>query len=88
MTQVIEFIKANYVDILAIWGCIITIASIIVKLTPNKTDDKVWDFVLKVLNALALNPNAKKEEEKAKLEAEINVRNDDTTRRNLADTLR
>lgn len=88
MTGIIEFIKANYVDILAIWGCIITIASIIVKLTPNKTDDKVWDFVLKVLNALALNPNAKKEEEKAKLEAEMNVRNDDTTRRNLADTLR
>lgn len=89
MDAIIEFIKANSVEMLAIWGCIITLASIIVKLTPSKKDDKVWGFILKILNALALNPNDKKEEEeKEKLEDELSVRDSDTTRRNLTDALR
>lgn len=87
MENVIEFIKANSVEMLAIWGCIITIASLIVKITPSKKDDAVWGAILKVLNALALNPNVKKEE-KDKLEDELSVRDSDTTRRNLTDALR
>ena len=90
MDAIIEFIKANSVEMLAIWGCIITLASLIVKLTPNKTDDKVWGTILKILNALALNPNEKKKQEegKAKLDDELRLRDDDTTRRNLTDALR
>lgn len=84
----IDWIKENATEILAIWGCIITIASIIVKLTPSKRDDGIWAVILKVLNALSLNPNVKKEDEKAKLEAEISARDNDTTRRNLTSTLR
>jgi hypothetical protein len=33
---------------------VIAVASVIAKITPNKTDDKVMGFVLKIVDALAL----------------------------------
>lgn len=88
MIELIDYIRANGVEIWAIWGAVITIASLVVKLTPAKRDDQIFGVVLKVLNALALNPNNKKKQEKANLEAEMNERNDNRTRNNLVDTLR
>ena len=42
-------------DILIIVGGVITIASVIVKLTPNTTDNKVLEWIIKIFEALSLN---------------------------------
>ena len=45
-------------DVLAIIGGIVTVVSIIVKLTATEKDDTVWAKILKVLAALSLvNPD-------------------------------
>lgn len=83
---IIEFIKANSVEMLAIWGAIITIASLVAKLTPSKQDDALFGILMKILNALALNPN--QNQIRKEVEREISERNDSTTRSNLTDALR
>lgn len=53
-----EWITQNWKDILAIIGGVVTVASIIVKLTPTPKDDTVLAKVIKVLAALGLfNPD-------------------------------
>lgn len=47
-------------DIVTIIGCIVAIASIIVKITPTPKDDAVLAKVLKILNLLAINPKDNK----------------------------
>lgn len=88
----IEFIKEHAAEAWMVWGAIITIASVIVKVTPTKKDDKVFEVVFKILNALALNPNVDKEEkeneDKKELEEELDERDDNTTRDNLIDVLK
>lgn len=73
MTELLELIKANWVNILAWIGGIVTAASIIVKLTPTQKDDSVLAGIIKVLSALGLfNPDgsmvgsAENKEEKTK----------------------
>lgn len=54
----INWIQANGKDILAIIGGIVTVASIIVKLTPTPKDNKVLEFLIKVLSAFGIfNPD-------------------------------
>lgn len=92
--QIIEFVREHSLEIWGIWGAIITIASLVVKLTPTPKDDTVWNVILKILNALALNPNEKKQNEGPKaaeleaLENELSARDNDRTRANLTDALR
>lgn len=83
---IIQFIKEHSVEALAAWGGIITLASLIVKFTPTKKDDAIWGTILKVLNALALNPNINKIKEEVK--KEISERDNDTTRDGLTNALR
>lgn len=53
-----EWITQNWKDILAIIGGVVTVASIIVKLTPTPKDDTVLAKVIKVLAAIGLfNPD-------------------------------
>lgn len=53
-----EWIIAHWKDILAIIGGVVTMASIIVKLTPTQKDDNVLAKVIKILAALGLfNPD-------------------------------
>ena len=53
-----EWIHNNWKDMLAIIGGVVTVASIIVKLTPTQKDDAVLAKVIKVLSALSLfNPD-------------------------------
>lgn len=53
-----EWIHANGKDILAIIGGMVTVASLIVKLTPTQKDDAFLAKVIKVLAALSLfNPD-------------------------------
>lgn len=64
-----EWIQAHWKDILAIIGGVVTVSSIIVKLTPSQKDDTVLAKIIKILAALGLfNPDGsligKKVEEK------------------------
>ena len=47
-------------DYLLIATGLVTVASIIVKLTPSETDDKIVNGILKVLKTISLNKEAKK----------------------------
>ncbi len=53
-----EWITQHGKDILAIIGAVVTVASLIVKLTPTQKDDDVLASVIKGLAALSLfNPD-------------------------------
>lgn len=55
-----EWITAHWKDILAIIGGVVTVCSIIVKLTPTQKDDNVLAKIIKILAALSLyNPDGK-----------------------------
>lgn len=54
----ITWLSEHWDDVLAIIGGIVTVVSIIVKLTATEKDDTVWAKILKVLAALSLvNPD-------------------------------
>ena len=55
MSDVIAYVTLHWVDITAIVGGIVTVASIIVKLTPTLADDAALAKVIKVLEVLSLN---------------------------------
>ena len=42
-------------DWIIIIGGVITIASVIVKITPNTTDNKILEWVIKIFEAISLN---------------------------------
>lgn len=70
-----EWIQAHGKDILAIIGGVVTVCSIIVKLTPTQKDDTVLAKIIKILAALGLfNPDGsligKKVEEKEEKQEE------------------
>ena len=53
-----DWIMQHWKDILAIIGGIVTVASLIVKLTPTQKDDGVLAKIIKILSALGLfNPD-------------------------------
>jgi len=54
--DIITWAMIHKVELMAIIGGVVTIASIIVKLTPTPKDDAILAKVVSVLNALALNP--------------------------------
>ena len=63
------WITEHWKDILAIIGGVVTVASIVVKLTPTMKDDNVLAKIIKILAALSLyNPDGslvgEKKEEK------------------------
>lgn len=54
------WIMEHWKDILAVIGGVVTVASIIVKLTPTQKDDNVLAKIIKILAALSLyNPDGK-----------------------------
>ena len=61
MLNVINFIQTHYQDILAIIGAIVSIATIIVKITPTEKDDVVLTKIVNMLSKLSL-VNTKTEE--------------------------
>ncbi len=53
-----EWIQTHGKDILAIIGGVVTVASLIVKLTPTPKDDRIWARIITILSALSLcNPD-------------------------------
>lgn len=54
----VNWLFEHWDDVLAIIGGVVTVVSIIVKLTATEKDDTVWAKILKVLAALSLvNPD-------------------------------
>lgn len=49
-----EWIQANWVNLTAIVGGVVTVSSVIVKMTPSRSDDAVLDKIISVLKALSL----------------------------------
>jgi len=89
-----NFITEHSTELLALWGAVVTIAYIVVRLTPTKKDDKVLDTILKVFDTLKIDPripeDVKKDlqEVEAELEEEIHAKDNDRTRDNLIDILK
>lgn len=50
MDNVISWLSANWVNILAIYGAAVALASAIVKATPSQSDDAILAKVVKVLD--------------------------------------
>lgn len=59
-----EWITANWGSLVAIVTGVVTLASIVAKITPTKTDDKYVGYALKFINFLAV--SAKPIEKKTK----------------------
>ena len=56
--EIITWIKANWESILAIIGGIVSVATIIVKITPTQKDDNVLATIIKILSIFSLvNPD-------------------------------
>ena len=59
ITGIINWVQANWVNIASIYAGIVTVASIIVKMTPTlKDDDMLLAIVKWIAKYLALNTNA------------------------------
>lgn len=54
MFEIITFLKLHYDDILAIIGGIVSIATIIVKLTPSTKDDEILNKIINILSKLSI----------------------------------
>ncbi len=50
----IEFITQHYDEVLQIMGAAVTLATLIVKLTPTQKDDNVLAKIINILSALSL----------------------------------
>ena len=46
----IEFIKEHWDDILAVYGAVVAICTVIVKYTPTKKDDDILAKIIKILD--------------------------------------
>ena len=51
-----EYLTTHWVEITAVVGGIVTVASLITKMTPTQADDKVLAKIVAFLNTVALNP--------------------------------
>lgn len=49
-----EWLQVNYVNILAVVGAVVGLASVIVKLTPTQKDDTIFAKTVSVLEVLSL----------------------------------
>ncbi|MBR0541143.1 MAG: hypothetical protein IJK26_02940 [Clostridia bacterium] len=58
MADLIIWCKANWESVLAIIGGIVSVATIIVKLTPTQKDDNILATIIKILSIFSLvNPD-------------------------------
>ena len=63
MSEIINFFQNHYSDILAIIGGVVSIATIIVKITPSSKDDEVLNKIINILAKLSI-VNTKEDQKK------------------------
>lgn len=56
-----EWIQENWTSILAIWGALVTLATVVTKITPTQKDDAVLAKVLKVVQLFSTTKKQPKE---------------------------
>lgn len=61
MLEIITFFKLHYDEILAIIGGVVSIATIITKITPSKRDDEILAKIVNILSKLSI-VNTKQDE--------------------------
>ncbi|HSQ98092.1 MAG TPA: hypothetical protein VLL98_05255 [Rickettsiales bacterium] len=54
MTEIINFFQNHYDELLAILGGIVSIATVIVKLTPTTKDDAILTKIINILEKFSL----------------------------------
>jgi|TARA_R110000751_G_scaffold17867_2_gene54667 hypothetical protein len=64
MNEVISLITNNYVAILSAVGSIVGGFAVIASMTPNKSDDRIVQMILDVVNFLGANFNKAKNDKK------------------------
>ena len=64
MNEVISLITNNYVAILSAVGSIVGGFAVIASMTPNKSDDRIVQIILDVVNFLGANFNKAKNDKK------------------------
>ena len=62
MQDIINFITTHYDDLLAIIGGVVSVSTLIVKLTPNTRDDEILNKIVNFLDKFSV-VNTKKNEE-------------------------
>jgi hypothetical protein len=50
METIVGFVTNNWINILAIYGAVVALATTIVKITPSTKDDEILGKVIKVLD--------------------------------------
>lgn len=50
ITSIINYVSNHWTDILAIYGAVVALATVVVKLTPTQKDDSVLAWVIKVVD--------------------------------------
>jgi hypothetical protein len=56
MSEFFSFFQSHWDELLLIIGTAVTLASLIVKLTPTPKDDEILAKVIKFLDVIAINP--------------------------------
>ena len=54
MTEIIAWFGSNWKNILAIIGGVVSVATMIVKLTPTTKDDKILTIIVNILDKLSI----------------------------------
>lgn len=54
MTEIIAWFGSNWKNILAIIGGVVSVATMIVKLTPTTKDDKILTIIVNILDNLSI----------------------------------
>lgn len=62
MEAALEWLKANAANIAAVWGALVALCTVVVKLTPTSKDDNILAWVVKVADWFSVvNPNKPKD---------------------------
>lgn len=58
MTEILSWIQSHWDDLLAIYGGIVAVATVVVKLTPTQKDDAILAKIVKIFDIFStVNPN-------------------------------
>jgi hypothetical protein len=67
----IDWMQANWLELLKIWAYVIAISSIVVKVCPTIMQNKFFIFIIKIIGKLALNRNVNDDQIRAAVSAAV-----------------
>lgn len=54
MMNIVNFIRDNWDSFVAVFGGLVTVATVIVGLTPTSKDNKILDYIVKFFNTFSV----------------------------------